>query len=138
MVCRRKPVQHMAKKNEFVTTIGFNQNKEEHRRVAGILNRMNRGKADYIVKAVLFYENAFRDGDVLIQEATIDYERVKQYVLQVIEEHERAGYTKSRLEGAPATVSEEKLSKEETVSGSEEIGEEAWGGIFASLESFRK
>ena len=46
----------MEKKHEFKFNIGLNQNNPDHVRVAEILNRLGRGKAEYVVKAVLAYE----------------------------------------------------------------------------------
>ena len=45
----------MEKKNAFVTTIGFNKNDPAHVQVAEFLNSMERGKAQYIVNAVLAF-----------------------------------------------------------------------------------
>lgn len=47
----------MEKKNPYVTTIGFNRRDPNHVRVAEFLNEMGRGKAQYIVNAVMAYQN---------------------------------------------------------------------------------
>mgnify|MGYP006876756340 CR=1 FL=1 len=47
----------MGKKNPFVTTIGFNRHDPAHVEVAQFLNGMERGKAQYIVDAVLAYQS---------------------------------------------------------------------------------
>lgn len=47
----------MGKKNPFVTTIGFNRHDPAHVEVAQFLNGMERGKAQYIVDAVMAYQN---------------------------------------------------------------------------------
>lgn len=45
----------MGKKNPYITTIGFNREDSEHVLVANLLNEIGRGKAVYIVKAILCY-----------------------------------------------------------------------------------
>ncbi len=47
----------MAKKNEFVITVGFNRFDPDHVKVANILNGLGRTKAQYIAKAILAYED---------------------------------------------------------------------------------
>ena len=47
----------MAKKNEFIFNIGFNRENPDHVKVAGILNRLGHGKAEYLARAVLAYES---------------------------------------------------------------------------------
>ena len=79
----------MGKKNAFVTTIGFNKNDPAHVQVAEFLNGMERGKAQYIVNAVLAYQNGAQAGDVPYAGQAVDYEKIRQFVLQVIREHER-------------------------------------------------
>jgi hypothetical protein len=78
----------MGKKNAFVTTIGFNKNDPAHVRVAEFLNGMERGKAQYIVNAVLAYQNGGQAAGISAGQ-TVDYERIRQFVLQVMREHER-------------------------------------------------
>ncbi|MFR2483110.1 MAG: hypothetical protein ACLTAC_06995 [Hungatella sp.] len=43
----------MAKKNEFIFNIGFNRENPDHVKVAGILNRLGHGTAEYLARAVL-------------------------------------------------------------------------------------
>ena len=47
----------MAKKNPYITTIGFNKEDPDHVYVADFLNSMGRGKGQYIVKAIMAYQN---------------------------------------------------------------------------------
>ena len=47
----------MEKKNPFITTIGFKKDDPEHIYVAELLNSLGRGKAQYIVKAILAYQS---------------------------------------------------------------------------------
>ena len=77
----------MEKKNEYVITIGFNRKLEEHRKVAGILNGMGRTKAQYIVNAVIAYEQEDMQGKVQLNHNSVDYEQVKYLVQQAIEEY---------------------------------------------------
>ena len=52
----------MGKKNPFVTTVGFNRHDPAHVEVAQFLNGMERGKAQYIVDAVMAYQNGGQAG----------------------------------------------------------------------------
>lgn len=54
----------MEKKNPYVTTVGFNKDDPDHVRVAELLNSMGRGKAQYLVKAVLAYQSMQESGQV--------------------------------------------------------------------------
>lgn len=79
----------MEKKNPFITTVGFKKDDPEHVYVAEFLNSMGRGKAQYIVKAVLVYQDLQKKGE-LTQTARVpyDYEEIKRIVLQIIAEWE--------------------------------------------------
>ena len=57
----------MEKKNPFVTTVGFKKDDPDHVYVAELLNAMRRGKAQYIVKAVLVYKELQKRGKYLSQ-----------------------------------------------------------------------
>lgn len=81
----------VGKKNAFVTTIGFNRNDPNHVAVAELLNGMKRGKAQYLVNAVLAYQNGGNQGEVGLAGQTLDYEKIRRFVLQVLEEHEQQG-----------------------------------------------
>lgn len=52
----------MEKKNPFVTTVGFKKDDPDHVYVAQLLNSMSRGKAQYIVKAVMLYQDMQESG----------------------------------------------------------------------------
>ena len=112
----------MEKKNEYVITIGFNRKLEEHRKVAGILNGMGRTKAQYIVNAVIAYEQEDMQGKVQLNHNSVDYEQVKYLVQQAIEEY---------MEGK--MIKAVKVSEEQKM----ELAEDAWNGIMDSLRSFR-
>ena len=79
----------MEKKNPFVTTVGFKKDDPDHVYVAELLNGMGRGKAQYIVKAVILYQDMQESGEAVPTGGTYDYERIRRVVLQVIEERER-------------------------------------------------
>ena len=80
----------MEKKNPYIMTIGFKKEDPDHVYVAEFLNSLGRGKAQYIVKAVLAYQNGKQNGEILQPaENPFDYDTIKQIVLQVMEERER-------------------------------------------------
>ena len=54
----------MGKKNPFVTTVGFKKEDPDHVYVAELLNTMGRGKAQFIVKAILLYQELQQKGDL--------------------------------------------------------------------------
>ena len=122
----------MGKRNAFVTTIGFNKNDPAHVQVAQFLNGMERGKAHYIVNAVLAYQNGGTMAGISAGQA-VDYEKIRQFVLQVIREHER--------QEAPRNGSAEEPDRPD---GAEEgegaafgFDEDALYGIMSSLEAFK-
>ena len=123
----------MGKKNAFVTTIGFNKNDPAHVQVAEFLNSMERGKAQYIVNAVLAYQNGGETAGISAVQAAVDYEKIRQFVLQVISEYERKEENCKETTGAmtePNTIDEEG----EAVFG---FDEDALNGIMSSLEAFK-
>ena len=120
----------MGKKNAFVTTIGFNKNDPAHVQVAEFLNGMERGKAQYIVNAVLAYQN----GDMPHAGQAVDYERIRQFVLQVIREHERQEAPHTDMAEEPARPDAAK----EREGASFGFDEDALSGIMSSLEAFKR
>ncbi len=120
----------MGKKNAFVTTIGFNKNDPAHVQVAEFLNGMERGKAQYIVNAVLAYQN----GDMPHAGQAVDYERIRQFVLQVIREHE--GQEASRKETAGGSDGTDTTEKNTGMAFG--FDEDALNGIMSSLEAFKR
>lgn len=124
----------MEKKNEYVITIGFNRKLEEHRKVAGLLNGMGRTKAQYIVNAVIAYEQeGTQTGQV--NHNSVDYEQVKYLIQQAIEE-----YMEGR-KGDDVIVSKKEGKKTKAAKVSEEqkieLADDAWNGIMNSLRAFR-
>ena len=124
----------MEKKNAFVTTIGFNKNDPAHVQVAEFLNRMERGKAQYIVNAVLAYQNGGAAAGISAGQAAVDYEKIRQFVLQVIREHERQEAPRNETAGEPA-VPDGAEKREGADFG---FDEDALNGIMSSLEAFKR
>lgn len=122
----------MEKMNAFVTTIGFNRNDQIHVAVAELLNSMRRGKAQYIVNAVLAYQGRELGESMIVGHPT-DYERIRSFVLQVIEEHGRQKRGFEEITGIPED------QKKMEVSGDIDFGfdDVAVEGIMASLEAFK-
>ena len=122
----------MGKKNAFVTTIGFNRNDPSHVQVAEFLNGMERGKAQYIVNAVLAYRNGVEAAGSPAGQA-VDYEKIRQFVLQVIREHESQEMPRKETAGEPVGL--------DAAEGQEGTGfgfdEDALAGIMSSLEAFK-
>ena len=120
----------MEKKNPYVMTIGFKKEDPDHIMVAELLNSMGRGKAQYIVKAVLVYQNLQQSGELPKGGGIgLDYEAVRKIVLQVLEERDGQG---TRLLNAP-TGDPKFISEESMV---EVFDEEAVSGIMESLAAF--
>jgi len=78
------------KKNPYVTTVGFNKDDPDHVRVAELLNSMGRGKAQYLVKAVLAYQNMQENGQIpMLSGGQVDYELLRRMVFQILDERDR-------------------------------------------------
>lgn len=123
----------MEKKNAFVTTIGFNKNDPAHVQVAEFLNSMERGKAQYIVNAVLAYRSGAQTGDMPYAGQAVDYEKIRQFVLQVIREHERQETPYNGTAGELARPG----ATEEMEGADFGFDEDALNGIMSSLEAFK-
>ena len=79
----------MEKKNPYVTTVGFNKDDSDHVRVAELLNSMGRGKAEYLVKAVLAYQSMQESGQVpMLSGGQVDYELLRRMVFQILDERD--------------------------------------------------
>lgn len=123
----------MGKKNAFVTTIGFNKNDPAHVQVAEFLNGMERGKAQYIVNAVLAYQNGGMAAGISAGQAAVDYEKIQQFVLQVIREQERQETPHNETTGESAVLD----GAEEREGADFGFDEDALSGIMSSLEAFK-
>ena len=79
----------MEKRNPYVTTVGFNKTDPDHVRVAELLNSMGRSKAQYIVKAVLAYQNLQENGKIpMLSGGQMDYELFRRMVTQILDERD--------------------------------------------------
>lgn len=123
----------MGKKNAFVTTIGFNRNDPNHVAVAELLNGMKRGKAQYIVNAVLAYQGRGKAGEPLPIGQVPDYEQIRSFVLQVIEEHEQQKRGFEETTGIPEKQKKMEVSRDMDFG----LDDAAMEGIMASLEAFK-
>ncbi len=121
----------MEKKNPYIMTIGFKKEDPDHVYVAEFLNSLGRGKAQYIVKAVLAYQNGKQNGEILQPaENPFDYDTIKQIVLQVMEERER------QTGNVIGTVQEIGSEKENDLL--QGFDEDALTGIVESLQAFQE
>ena len=121
----------MEKKNPYIMTIGFKKEDPDHVYVAEFLNSLGRGKAQYIVKAILAYQNGKQNGEILQPaENPFDYDTIKQIVLQVMEERER------QTGNVIGTVQEIESEKENDLL--QGFDEDALTGIVESLQAFQE
>ena len=121
----------MEKKNPYIMTIGFKKEDPDHVYVAEFLNSLGRGKAQYIVKSVLAYQNGKQNGEILQPaENPFDYDTIKQIVLQVMEERER------QTGNVIGTVQEIEAEKENDLL--QGFDEDALTGIVESLQAFQE
>ena len=124
----------MEKKNPFVTTVGFKKDDPDHVYVAELLNSMGRGKAQYIVKAVMLYQDMQESGETIPTGGTYDYERIRRVVLQVIEERERHLGVPVREVDLPEEKKKETEPEEDMLTS---LDDDALNGIMASLAAFQ-
>ena len=127
----------MGKKNPYVMTIGFNRHDPAHVEVAQFLNGMERGKAQYIVDAVMAYQSGGQAGVSALSgtERMADYESIRKIVLQVMEERENGAYgSNMTAAGAMETAQQEETSGASGLAG---LDDDALGGILQSLEAFK-
>lgn len=125
----------MEKKNPFVTTVGFKKDDPDHVYVAELLNGMGRGKAQYIVKAVMLYQDMQESGEAIPTGGAYDYERIRRVVLQVIEERERQIGVPVREVALPEEKKKEPEQEEDMLTS---LDEDALNGIMASLAAFQQ
>lgn len=125
----------MEKKNPFVTTIGFKKEDPDHVYVAELLNSMGRGKAQYIVKAVLVYQKMQQEGEVpQTSGLPYDYQSIRRVVLQVLEEQkgQSSGQSIVSQTAEPESISEK---EPDLLQG---FNESDISGIMASLAAFQE
>lgn len=124
----------MEKKNPYVTTIGFKKDDPNHVYVAQLLNSMGRGKAQYIVKAVLVYQDLQQKGELpQAMGVPFDYDTIRQIVLQIMDERE--GKISSAFPFSNEQVQETEPEKEEDIL--EGFDEAALNGIMESIVAFQ-
>lgn len=119
----------MAKKNEFIFNIGFNRENPDHVKVAGILNRLGHGKAEYLAKAVLAYES--QGMEPMETSVGIDYRELEEIVLGIIAKQSR------NLDSAETKNSQKKIDSSDSSMEEKYIDEEDLKGIFMALEGFK-
>lgn len=124
----------MEKKNPFVTTVGFKKDDPDHVYVAELLNSMGRRKAQYIVKAVMLYQDMQESGEAVHTGSAYDYERIRRVVLQVIEERERHLGVPVREVALPEEKKKETEPEEDMLTS---LDEDALNGIMASIAAFQ-
>lgn len=125
----------MEKKNPFVTTIGFKKEDPDHVYVAELLNSMGRGKAKYIVKAVLVYQKMQQEGEVLQTSGLpYDYQSIRRVVLQVLEEQKG----RSGGQSIVSQTAELKSIPEKEPDLLQGFNESDISGIMASLAAFQE
>ena len=125
----------MAKKNPYVTTIGFNKEDPDHVYVADFLNSMGRGKGQYIVKAIMAYQNpeGISNGHVVVP--AVDYEKIKSFVLKIIEERINVDTAFSPKE---STKIKQETKEEQVDPGHPiDLDEDTINDIMQSLNMFR-
>lgn len=125
----------MGKKNPYIMTIGFNKEDPEHRRAAGLLNDMGRGKASYIAKAILTYETMRASEEFSSTGIGMDYESLRNVVLKIIAENEaKCGITLVPVENVET---ESNLKKEENLIDQIGFNQSDIQDILISMEAFR-
>ncbi len=125
----------MEKKNPFVTTVGFKKDDPDHIYVAQLLNSMGRGKGQYIVKAVMLYQDMQESGETVPTGGTYDYERIRRVVLQVIEERERQLEVPEREIVLPEEKKKEPGPEEDLLTS---LDDDTLSGIMASIAAFQQ
>ena len=95
---------------------------------------MKRGKAQYIVNAVLAWQNGGNPGEPGSVGLPLDYEKIRRFVLQVLDERERQGnHHEAHMENQMEQETEEMPGGMEL-----ELDEGAMAGILSSLEAFKR
>ena len=126
----------MNKKNPLVTTIGFNKDDPDHVYVAEFLNSIGKGKAKYIVKAVLTYQEIEKNGSQPYPvTSSIDYEGIRRIVLQVLEERDRQAVYAGLVYKEPEKQTEPEPIEEDIL---DQFGDDELDGIMAALAAFQE
>ena len=124
----------MEKRNPYVTTIGFKKDDPDHVYVAELLNSMGRGKAQYIVKAILAYQGLQKREELPPAAGMfVDYDIIRQIVMQIMDERE--GKPSHSTVSMADTVQEPEQGEEKDVL--EGFDEAALNGIMESIAAFQ-
>ena len=106
------------KKDDRRFTIQLNQHNPLHLRAADILNGLKpRGKARYLVDAVLYYESCGApdiDGTTLLDEKTIDEKTIEAVVRRTLQEMGKLGVSESGHK-SPVKILHEEITSSEII-----------------------
>lgn len=128
----RKADELMEKKHEFKFNIGLNQKNPDHVRVAEILNRLGRGKAEYVVKAVLAYEN---QGVESVSGVAVSYEELENLVRRILKEQASGKTGGGEKQFEVAETEGKRLDEQDRKSG--ELDSDDMGDVLKALAGFR-
>ena len=128
------------KKSGTKFTIQFNQTDPAHLQVAELLNKQgHRGKAQYIVNAVLHYENCDETPDMK-RPARIDEKVIEAVVNRIL--RDRGEHTADKaVDSAPVELIKESQQSDEEVNfddALETLGESGFDAIAGALDMFRR
>jgi hypothetical protein len=121
-------------------SIQFNRGNPEHRQVADIINRHKRyDKAQYIVSAVLHYENCGEIPDIQ-RTAPVDEKYIEAVVNRILRDKSLVGTNTSDAfvcvpQADINTIPAEEIDFDEAI---EALGENAFNAIAGALDMFRK
>lgn len=125
-----------AKKDEYRFTLQFTSTDPRHLQVAEILNRQGRRKAQYLVNAVLCFENGAATDE--IQQPTPDYHMIEAIVNRILAEKTIPENPAKKL-FTPQTESRHSKSEEFTFEdAAAELGQDGIAAISNSIAAFRK
>lgn len=127
----------MAKKEEYRFTIQFSSTDPRHLQAADILNRQGRRKAQYLVNAILFYENGAETNSPM-QPPLLNYHMIEDIVNQILAEKALPGHQQVKKSSAE---SENKLHQSEKITfedATSELGQDALSAVVDSIAAFRK
>lgn len=122
----------MEKKHEFKFNIGLNQNNPDHVRVAEILNRLGRGKAEYVVKAVLAYE---KQGVGSVSGVAVSYEELEMLVRRILKEQVSGKIGRGEKQFEVVETEGRRLDEQDRKSG--ELNSDDMGEVLKALAGFR-
>ena len=128
------------KKSSTKFTIQFNQTDPAHLQVAELLNKQgHRGKAQYIVNAVLHYENCDETPD-LKRPAPLD-EKVIEAVVNRILRDRKEHFADTPIDSAPVELIKESQKSDEEINfadAMDALGEDGFNAVAGALDMFRR